>query len=76
MQYNTLIKLQTEMDNKNINVMKADKCNAIVLIDKNKRQENVVQFIQGNNITQIKTDPTTKFQKQINRQLKSVTNYK
>ena len=63
-QYNTLRKLKTEMDIENITIMKADKSKAIVLIDKNKRHEKVTQFIQDNNIPQIKTDPTTKFQKQ------------
>jgi len=44
--------------------MKADKGKAIVLMHKIKRQRKVMEFIQDNNIQQIKRDPTTKFQKQ------------
>jgi len=33
----------------------------IVLIDKGKIHEKVMQFIQDNNIKQIKTGPSTKF---------------
>jgi len=36
----------------------------IVLIDKGKIHEKVMQFIQDNNIKQIKTGPSTKFEKQ------------
>jgi len=64
MQYNIIKNLKTEMENENITVMKADKSKAIILIDKDKRHEKVMQFIHDNNIPQIKTDPTTKFQKQ------------
>ena len=52
------------MENENITVMKADKSKATILIDKDKRHEKVMQFIQDNNIPQINTDPTTTFQKQ------------
>jgi len=64
MQYYTLRKLITEIDNENISVMKADKTKAIVLRVKNKRYEIFMQIVQENNIPLINTDPTTKFLKQ------------
>jgi len=44
--------------------MKTDKRKGIALIDIDKRHEKFMQFIQDNNKTEIKTDPTTKFLKQ------------
>ena len=64
MQYNTLRKLKTVMDNENITVMKADKSKAMVVIDKDKQHKRMNQFVQDNNIPQIKKDPTTKYHKE------------
>jgi len=52
------------VENENITVMKTDKSKAIVLRDKDTRHEKFMQFVKYNNILQIKTDPTIKFQKQ------------
>jgi len=54
--------------------MKADKSKVIVLMDKCKRHQKFVQFIEDNNITQIKTDPTTEFQRKHSRQFNTVKN--
>jgi len=64
------------MDNESTKGMKVDKSKVIVLMDKCKRQQKFVQFVQDNNITQIKTHRTKKFQKKHNRQFNNLKKYK
>jgi len=56
------------MDNVNISVMKADKCKFLFLMDKNKRHQKHLQLLHHNK-TQIKTERTTKFQKEIQQEI-------
>jgi len=54
-------------------VMKADKNESMVLIDRKQGMDMVHKFLKDNDISTIKLDPTTKFHKPIQKTIKSRT---
>lgn len=70
------LKLIKELKHKikrdNLIVTKADKGNCTVIMDKQAYIEKTNDFIKQNNLTQMKNDPTHKFQKQLKDTLKHI----
>jgi len=62
-QYN-INELKKTLQNNNLTIVKADKSQEIVIIDRNSLRKKVDNFIQDNNIQQINKDPTKKYQRQ------------
>ena len=51
----------------NITILKADKGNINIIMDKQELNTKVEKFFNENNITKINKNPTLKYQKQINK---------
>ena len=59
--------IRRKLISNNAMITKADKGNTVVIIDKDVYTEKVEKFIEENNITLLKKDPTLKYVKDINR---------
>ena len=55
---------KTLQDN-NLVIARTDKSKTIVIIDKINLEQKIEQFIDDNNIDEVRKDPTTSYQKQI-----------
>ena len=58
------------MENNDFALVNADKSKTMVIIDKNKLQEKVNNFIKENHINILNKDPTEIYQKQIHQAIK------
>ena len=68
-----LKQLKTKLNDNNALVMKADKGNTIVIIDKDEYTLKVNEFIKNNNITMVQIDPTADFVKVLNSKINQCT---
>ena len=67
----TLQNVKRKLKNNNIIHVKADKVNGLVLINKNEYINKTLEFIKENNFTEIKKNPTNKYQREIKQLIKS-----
>ena len=67
----TLQNVERKLQNNNNFHVKADKGNVLVLINKNEYINKTLEFIKENNFTEIKKNPTNKYQREINQLIKS-----
>jgi hypothetical protein len=64
-QQHNLRQLKKTLEDNNLAVVKSDKSKAIVIIDKNKLNDEINNFIKENQIDTLNKDPTEVYQKQI-----------
>jgi hypothetical protein len=60
------------LENNNLTFVKADKSKAVVVMDKEKLEEKVNNFIKENNMKLLNKDPTDMYRKQIQQTIKKM----
>lgn len=72
-EYKIVKQIRDKLNENNALILKADKSNTTVIINNNVYIHKVYEFINNNNITQVSTDPTTKFTRIINNAINKCT---
>jgi len=62
--------IKKTLQDKNLVIARTDKSKTIVIIDKLNLEQKIEQFIADNKIEEVRKDPTTSYQKQIQQVIK------
>ncbi|XP_049842672.1 uncharacterized protein LOC126293473, partial [Schistocerca gregaria] len=70
----TASKLKQKLKQNNAIVTRADKGNITVIMDEKEYTEKTLDFLKDNNITKLTSDPTARYQRNIQQTLKNINN--